>query len=191
MPMACPAAPCQSYTLWLALKLWPASNAGLASGPGLATGVVGLALALAGARVTLTDLPHILPLTQLNADTNCPPPCSVSLLPHSWGQDTQQLLLQAGALDIITGADLLYEPTLYPALLDSLLGLMAPHSTAFLAYRKRCRAEEGFKDAAEARGLAVEDVPSALLDPEFRDGAYAVLRLARRDPPCPMDCEPG
>ncbi|KAJ9506545.1 hypothetical protein QJQ45_019603, partial [Haematococcus lacustris] len=145
---------------------------------GSGTGVVGLALALAGARVTLTDLPHILPLTQLNADTNCPPPCSVSLLPHSWGQDTQQLLLQAGAFDIITGADLLYEPALYPALLGSLLGLMAPHSTAFLAYRKRCRAEEGFRDAAEARGLAVEDVPSALLDSEFRDGAYAVLRLA-------------
>ena len=35
------------------------------------TGVVGIALALAGADVVLTDLPHITPLTQQNVDANC------------------------------------------------------------------------------------------------------------------------
>jgi len=33
--------------------------------------VVGIALALAGADVVLTDLPHITPLTQQNVDANC------------------------------------------------------------------------------------------------------------------------
>ena len=34
-------------------------------------GVVGLALAMAGADVVLTDLPHITLLTQRNVDANC------------------------------------------------------------------------------------------------------------------------
>lgn len=39
------------------------------AGPGVA-GVVGIALAGAGAEVVLTDLPHILHLTQQNLDAN-------------------------------------------------------------------------------------------------------------------------
>ena len=34
-------------------------------------GVVGIALAMAGADVVLTDLPHVTPLTQENVDANC------------------------------------------------------------------------------------------------------------------------
>lgn len=36
-------------------------------------GIGGIALALAGADVTLTDLPHVLPLMQRNVDMNCAP----------------------------------------------------------------------------------------------------------------------
>lgn len=34
-------------------------------------GVCGIALSMAGAKVILTDLPHITPLTQHNLDVNC------------------------------------------------------------------------------------------------------------------------
>lgn len=41
---------------------------------GCGTGIGGIALALAGANVTLTDLPHVLHLTRRNVAVNCQPP---------------------------------------------------------------------------------------------------------------------
>ncbi len=41
------------------------------SGSGCSAGVVGIALALAGADVTLTDLPHVTALTRENVAANC------------------------------------------------------------------------------------------------------------------------
>jgi hypothetical protein len=102
-------------------------------------------LALAGADVTLTDLAHITPLTQENADINASR-CAVkpTVTPYMWGTpiaDIQAAIQQqqqqeegqpAGdpqqqqqqqPWDVIVAADVLYEPQYYDKLLSSLLQL--------------------------------------------------------------------
>jgi hypothetical protein len=120
-------------------------------------GQLGIVLALAGADVTLTDLAHITPLTQENADINASR-CAVkpTVTPYMWGtpvadihaaiqqQQQQQVQeeegLQAGdpqqqqqqqqrPWDVIVAADVLYEPQYYDKLLSSLLQL-CPAPTA-------------------------------------------------------------
>ncbi|GFR52498.1 hypothetical protein Agub_g15037 [Astrephomene gubernaculifera] len=55
---------------------------------GTGSGVVGIALALAGARVLLTDLPHVLPLTEANVAANCDPRvCRTTICSYRWGDD--------------------------------------------------------------------------------------------------------
>ena len=53
---------------------------------GCGTGQLGIVLALAGAAVTLTDLAHIVPLTQTNVDLNASR-CSIQsvCVPYMWG----------------------------------------------------------------------------------------------------------
>jgi len=72
---------------------WPAlSVLEVGAGPG----VVGMALALAGAkRVVMSDLPHITPLTRTNVVANVPPrPLAPSphVVEHAWGEDVTPLL---------------------------------------------------------------------------------------------------
>jgi hypothetical protein len=119
-------------------------------------GQLGIVLALAGADVTLTDLAHITPLTQENADINASR-CAVkpTVTPYMWGtpvadiqaatqqqqqhaQDEeglqaadpqQQQQQQQQPWDVIVAADVLYEPQYYDKLLSSLLQL-CPAPTA-------------------------------------------------------------
>jgi hypothetical protein len=46
-----------------------------------------------------------------------------------------------------------------------------------LCYRRRGLGEEGFLSAAAAAGWAVQEVPAALLHPEFQGGEYCALVL--------------
>lgn len=113
---------------------------------GCGTGQLGIVLALAGADVTLTDLEHITPLTQVNVDLNAAR-CTVQpkVAPYMWGTDaaTTQCSAAAAAIpvaaaqqspgqlnegqqqqqqpwDVIVAADVLYEPQHYDELLASL-----------------------------------------------------------------------
>jgi hypothetical protein len=118
----------------------------------VAAGQLGIVLALAGADVTLTDLAHITPLTQENADINASR-CAVkpTVTPYMWGThvadiqaatqqqqqhaqeeeeeeglqagDAQQQQQQQRPWDVIVAADVLYEPQYYDKLLSSLLQL--------------------------------------------------------------------
>ncbi|WIA10457.1 hypothetical protein OEZ85_010648 [Tetradesmus obliquus] len=122
---------------------------------GCGIGQLGIVLALAGADVTLTDLAHITPLTQENADINASR-CVVkpTVTPYMWGtpvadiqaprqQQQQQQQQQEGQTpgdpqqqqqqpwDVIVAADVLYEPQYYDKLLSSLLQLCpAPPAAA-------------------------------------------------------------
>jgi len=59
------------------------------------SGVTGIALALAGASVLLTDLPHILPLTQENVAGNCRPAVhKAHVAEYQWGTDATSMLQQ-------------------------------------------------------------------------------------------------
>eukprot|EP00983_Pelagomonas_calceolata_P002219 75303-Pelagomonas_calceolata.AAC.1 len=60
------------------------------------TGITGIALALAGARVMLTDLPHILPLTRENVTANLRPIHAAMVAEHRWGSDATPLLQLVG-----------------------------------------------------------------------------------------------
>ncbi|KAG1675873.1 hypothetical protein FOA52_001530 [Chlamydomonas sp. UWO 241] len=164
---------------------------------GTGTGLVGVAMCVAGARVVLTDMPHVLPFAVANSDANCEAhgvaaaarPAAVA---HAWGDAGSAALLLlphgGGRPDVITAADVLYEPAHHAALLDTLDALCAPHTLVFIAWKKRSAAEGVFVGLAEARGYTVEAVPVEQLAEEYRDGAYAVLRLVRLDA---MDTDSG
>ncbi|WIA33371.1 hypothetical protein OEZ86_006508 [Tetradesmus obliquus] len=133
---------------------------------GCGAGTVGMFLALAGAQVVLTDLPHILHLTKENLALNFP---LTSAAAASTGNSSSTS----------SRSDLLYDPTYHQALLSSLQQLCSPHTQVFLCYRCRGLGEEAFHAAAAAAGWAVEQVPCQLLHPEYQAGEYCVLRLVK------------
>jgi SAM-dependent methyltransferase len=120
---------------------------------GCGTGQLGIALALAGAAVTLTDLDYIVGLTRTNVDLNAAR-CAIKpvVQPYLWGapvsgvrqagggqqpdgeqqpdgvqqpeqQAEQQQHSKQQHWDAIVAADVLYEPQYYDALLAALLQL--------------------------------------------------------------------
>lgn len=129
---------------------------------GCGTGVVGMALALAGcAHVCMTDLPHVLPLTAVNLAANglafalgggacggqallpgqLPAEqllrCRVQLAPLPWGSSAVSALQLPAPPDLIVGGDIVYQPEHYEALVDTLQALSAPHTLIFLSYKVR------------------------------------------------------
>jgi predicted nicotinamide N-methyase len=74
---------------------------------GCGPGVVGMALALAGARVVMTDLPHVTPLTRVNVEGNCGhAACGVPrVVDHAWGGDAAPLLAALAARGAGAGGD--------------------------------------------------------------------------------------
>ena len=75
---------------------------------GCGTGIVGIALALAGASVTLSDLAHVLPLAEENARVNCERHglCTLpEIKEHAWGDSgTVQSLRVPCPPDLITAS---------------------------------------------------------------------------------------
>ena len=58
----------------------------------------------------------------------------MQVLEHAWGTDVAPL----GQLpDLITGADIVYQEEHFPALLQTLESLAAPHTLIYLAFRLR------------------------------------------------------
>jgi hypothetical protein len=141
---------------------------------------VGIALALAGADVALTDLPHITPLTQQNVDANCDA-CRhrARVLDLRWGQPPPAPGGAELQPDVITAADVLYDEAHHADLLATIEQLSSPHTLTYVAYRQRSAAEAGFWDKAAEAGFAVQELPAEALHREFQDGSYVVLRLCK------------
>lgn len=227
---------------------------------------MGILLALAGAEVTLTDQPHIVPLAESNAQANLTPGLHrARVVPYTWGQgDAAAALLppapvpgaaeaaeaeaqppadlgaaaaaaapsastrpeqapaaaappSAAAFDVVTAADVVYQPEQYAALAATLQALAAPHTLVYLSYKRRgepgrqgtvrlaeCRQpvqtsnvvlaplpsplprslhaglqEEALLALLEDAGFAASTLDEARLAPEYRGGAYAVVRACR------------
>uniref|UniRef100_A0A0V0HJD8 Uncharacterized protein n=1 Tax=Solanum chacoense TaxID=4108 RepID=A0A0V0HJD8_SOLCH len=91
---------------------------------GSGTGVVGLAAAaILGAKVTVTDLPHVLPNIQFNVDANSKvlaQQCGgVDVVALSWG-DNQHMEAVGRDYDLILGSDVVYHDHLYDPLIETL-----------------------------------------------------------------------
>ncbi|KAL6993587.1 hypothetical protein U1Q18_011700 [Sarracenia purpurea var. burkii] len=91
---------------------------------GSGTGFVGIAAAATlGADVTVTDLPHVLPNLQFNAEANSEVLArhggTVEVKPLSWGE-ADQMEAVGRDYDLILGSDVVYHDHLYDPLLRTL-----------------------------------------------------------------------
>lgn len=69
---------------------------------------------------------------------NCDPSRHrATVVDYAWGDDPPPSELQQPPPDIITGADLVYDPKQYGALVAALERLAAPHTLVFLAIKLR------------------------------------------------------
>ncbi|KAL2247062.1 UNVERIFIED_CONTAM: EEF1A lysine methyltransferase 3 [Sesamum indicum] len=119
---------------------------------GSGTGLVGIAAAaLLGARVTLTDLPHVLPNLQFNVDSNAGilelhwGAVEVAALP--WGDIQQMEAVGRDEYDVILGSDVVYHDHLYEPLLETLKFFLLgseKKSVFLMAHLKRWKKESAF-----------------------------------------------
>ncbi|KAL4182730.1 hypothetical protein AMTRI_Chr11g151680 [Amborella trichopoda] len=121
---------------------------------GSGTGMVGVAAAMLGAHVTMTDLPHVLPNLSFNADANqravevTGRGGSLHVQPLTWGHDHDcHLLLQAGGgggFDMVLGSDLVYHDHLFDPLLRTLQFFVKEEVQFVMAHLKRWKKEAAF-----------------------------------------------
>ena len=91
---------------------------------GSGTGLVGIAAAATlGANVTVTDLPHVIPNLQFNADANASVlnlnGGAVHVAPLSWGE-ADDVELIGRDFDLVLASDVVYHDHLYDPLLETL-----------------------------------------------------------------------
>lgn len=164
----------QVWTCAMALIDWLSDHQEMVRGTsalelGSGTGIVGNAFAAYGAsHVCMTDLPHMLPLLNANADANRDDAVdgTVEVAPLCWGQMSGPLFERPWGL--ICAADVCYDAGLVPPLGATLRALLSaqPSATALLALSDL----QG--------GVAGSDRPNyALLLDELRDG-FATTRVA-------------
>lgn len=91
---------------------------------GSGTGLVGMAAAaILGAKVTVTDLPHVIPNLQFNVDANAGLLSvnggAVDVAPLCWGEacDVEAI---GREFDVVVGSDVVYHDHLYEPLLETL-----------------------------------------------------------------------
>ncbi|KAI4327595.1 hypothetical protein L6164_020035 [Bauhinia variegata] len=118
---------------------------------GSGTGIVGIvAAATLGANVIVTDLPHVVPNLQFNADANAGVLASnggaVSVAPLQWGH-AEDVELIGRDFDLILASDVVYHNHLYDPLLQTLrlLLLGSDQKMAFvMAHLRRWKKESAF-----------------------------------------------
>ncbi len=127
-------------------KLWPAAfilahfiarMSGYAHKPvlelGAGLGLPGLAAAALGRPAVCTDLdPEALEFCRAAAEKNRLGDL-VTVLPLDWTAPPSDL----GRFSTVLGAEVLYHPPLYPALVELLDGLLAPGGAAYLSHEER------------------------------------------------------
>lgn len=156
-------------------KIWPAALVlaelalGLKTGDGgpilelgAGLGLPGLAAAARGRRVILSDLdPDALEFAQAAVELNgLQDFCQVRAL--DWNDPPPDLT----GFSTVLGAEILYQPELYPGLVTLLEGLLAPGGTAYISHQERPfaigffkLAQERFAIRATQRQLRGEDGP--------------------------------
>ncbi|CAJ1942565.1 unnamed protein product [Sphenostylis stenocarpa] len=124
---------------------------------GSGTGIVGIvAAATLGGHVTLTDLPHVVPNLQFNADANAgvmgPSGGKLTVAPLRWGHDDDVEAI-GREFDLILASDVVYHDHLYEPLLKTLRLMMLSKGAEregnekmvfVMAHKKRWKKESAF-----------------------------------------------
>ncbi|XP_021234872.1 EEF1A lysine methyltransferase 3 [Numida meleagris] len=101
---------------------------------GAGTGIVGILAALLGGDVTITDLPMALDQIRENVRRNAAAVAAAAgrarVRALAWGRELSSF---PRGYDVVLGADVVYEPRCFPALLATLRHLCGPRSVAFLS----------------------------------------------------------
>ncbi|CAI0419984.1 unnamed protein product [Linum tenue] len=159
---------------------------------GSGTGLVGIAAAaVLGADVTVTDLPHVAPNLQFNAELNADVVrCgggAVDVAPLSWGEEDDVETVAGRGFDLVVASDVVYHDHLYDPLLKTLRWLLlggtepaGDRKPAFvMAHLRRWKKDSAFFKRAR-KSFDVEaiyvDSPS-----EGRRIGVTVYRLRPRD----------
>eukprot|EP01018_Ginkgo_biloba_P000546 Gb_17486 [translate_table: standard] len=139
---------------------------------GAGTGIPGLAAAVLGADVVLTDIQALVPGLQRNVDENgLGEKAKVETL--VWGDDCSML---SPPVDFILISDLLYDATAMPALCHTLKELSNENTEILVA----CEIRFGISDCLEmikAEGFILSKVPQHHLHPDWQSQDYAVFIL--------------
>ncbi|MCJ8750172.1 hypothetical protein PDJAM_G00259490 [Pangasius djambal] len=105
---------------------------------GAGSGLVSILTARLGARVTVTDLPQVLPHTVRNINSNAPltgwPAGPPAVLPLFWGRDLERFSSQ---WDLVLGSDIVYIPETFPLLLHTLVHLSKSGAVVYLSSKMR------------------------------------------------------
>jgi hypothetical protein len=168
---------------------------------GAGTGLVGMALAHAGAHVTTTDLPSCRSSLEANVAANGRPDAasggSIRVMDYSWGTDIADVM-RDGGYSFVVGTDVGYSEALNPVLVDSCMRIAAASEaggaaaggappvrkcTVILANELRCeRAHATFVREAD-RWFSSKQVPQRRLHPDTRHMNLQLfeMRLKQRD----------
>ena len=104
---------------------------------GSGTGIVGLTAAALGAHVLLSDQPELVPLIDMNIVANGLS-ANARAVPLVWGDPNALDRVDFAQIDLVCGSDLLYAPTSFDALLETMVQICKPgHTEVLLAYPPR------------------------------------------------------
>lgn len=152
---------------------------------GAGTGLPALAAASLGApRVTLTDLPHLLPGLARNVRDNTagdgagaiPASSDVRVAALEWGRDEQADALELRPFDLVLMSDLLYDVAAAGDLCRTLRRVCGQRTEVLLAYELRAGTTECFRVLRE-QGFRWERVPSEELHPVWQSDDIGIFRV--------------
>jgi len=162
---------------------------------GSGAGVAGLALALLGADVTLTDVAPVLPLLRTNADVNLGPAArrslpggprsagTVAVLEYDWlDPSTWPPVLACGPADYLILCDCVYKEAMVEPLLAAVLALCGPgrKTTCVVVNEFRSASVQEAWVAAFSRHFTWRKVPRARMHPTYQHSAIDILLMKRR-----------
>jgi protein N-lysine methyltransferase METTL21D len=162
---------------------------------GSGAGAAGLALALLGADVTLTDVAGVLPLLRTNADANLGPAArrslpggprsagSVAVLEYDWLRpESWEPVLKGGPADVVLMCDCVYKEAMVAPLLRALLALCGPgrKTTVLCVNEFRSQSVHEAWTAAFSQHFTWRKAPRARMHPVYQHPAIDILIMKRR-----------
>ncbi|XVF15758.1 hypothetical protein REPUB_Repub09cG0183700 [Reevesia pubescens] len=120
---------------------------------GSGTGLLGIAAAVTlGAKVTVTDLPHVIPNLQFNVDANADVVAKnggdINVAPLSWGEDDDVEVI-GREFDLVLASDVVYHDHLFEPLIQTLRLLLhggagGENKLFIMAHLRRWKKETAF-----------------------------------------------